>query len=106
MNEAPATTEVMTSALGSLDSIPDIKFSPRQLRAIEGLAHGPKMREELDRWCGCSNGPELVRKLRIKGISIDCEEVRRIDRDGRPCYPGKYSLSADGHEAAQRMGLI
>ena len=67
--------------------------NPRHLRALTALERGPVMREELDRIAGCSNGPQLVGDLRELGLKIECERVRMIDRDGRPCCPGRFYLT-------------
>jgi len=64
------------------------------------------MRETLDGYIGCSNAPEIVRQLRAKGISIDCQEVKSVDRDGKPCYPGRYRLTDFGRQTLERRGLL
>jgi hypothetical protein len=68
--------------------------NPRQLRALAALARRPMPRESLDRVVGCSNSPELVAALRRRGLDMPCERISFIDRDGRVCRPGVYSLSA------------
>lgn len=80
------------------------RFSPRQRRALEALWNGARMRESLDRIAGCSNAPQLVSDLRDKGIDIDCTLVDSVDRDGRPCKPGRYELTDKGRDALQRWG--
>lgn len=67
--------------------------NPRLLRAIRTLLRGPVMRERLDRIAGASNGPELVRVLRRKGLQIPCKRLPVKDRDGRDCRPGQYQLT-------------
>lgn len=67
----------------------------RHLRALVVLLVGPVFREELDKIAGCSNGPELVAELRRRGLEIPCEPVKRLDKDGKPCRPGVYSLTDD-----------
>ena len=64
------------------------------------------MREHLDAYAGVSNGPMLVSQLRDKGLSIACEELRSIDRDGRPCWPGRYSLTFKGRQTLAEWGLL
>lgn len=76
--------------------------NPRHLRAIQALTAGPVMREQLDRIAGASNGPELVSELRRLGLCVPCERVKRRDRDGRPCRPGRYSLSPADREKLRR----
>lgn len=70
----------------------------RHLRALAVLLKRPVSRENLDSIAGCSNGPELVAELRRRGLEGEllCERIAFIDRDGRPCRPGVYSLTAKG----------
>lgn len=77
--------------------------TPRYYRALRALAAGPLMREELDRAAGASNGPDTVAALVRAGWRIECERLNRIDRDGRPCKPGRYTLQADQREIAARF---
>ena len=82
--------------------------TPRYFRALRALALGPLMREELDRVSGSSNGPEVVAALTRAGWRIECERLDRIDRDGRPCKPGRYTLQNNQREVAAlfaRRGL-
>ncbi len=66
----------------------------REWAAVEALRSRPHMREELDRAIGASNSPHIVMQLRRKGFDIHCELIKRIDRYGKACQPGKYSLLA------------
>lgn len=68
--------------------------NPRHCRALALLLQRPARREEVDRAAGASNGPELVAELRRRGLDVPCERVPAIDRDGRPCRPGVYHLTA------------
>ena len=68
--------------------------NPRHLRAIAALLRRPISRQELDSMAGASNSPELVAELRRRGLEVPCERIRFIDRDGYPCRPGVYSLTA------------
>ena len=72
--------------------------NPRHLRAIAVLLKRPISRENLDAIAGCSNGPELVAELRRRGLEGEllCERIAFTDRDGRPCRPGVYHLTAKG----------
>ncbi|MEA3299136.1 MAG: hypothetical protein U9R22_02850 [Pseudomonadota bacterium] len=80
--------------LSALDSA---KFTgidtPRQWRVIRALLTGPQSRETIDRVAGASNGPEVIRQLRVNGLIIPCELVPHTDRDGRPGKHGVYHLS-------------
>ena len=67
----------------------------RHLRALSFVLVRPLFREELDKIAGCSNGPELVAELRRCGLEVPCHRVTRLDKDGKPCRPGVYSLTDD-----------
>ena len=69
--------------------------SPRQYRAIEALLKGDVSREQLDRIAGASNSPALIAGLRDKGLTIPCERVASIDRDGNKTRHGVYSFTVD-----------
>lgn len=64
--------------------------NPRELRLIHTLLRGPTRRETLDREVGCSNAPDLIHRVRKKGLEIPCERVEITDRDGQMCRPGIY----------------
>lgn len=74
-----------------------IQLSARERRVlVHLLAHVSAMREVVDRVAGSSNGPDVIARVRHKlGIEIKCDRVQAIDRDGKPCKPGLYSLSND-----------
>ena len=75
--------------------------SPRHIRVLQALLERGKLtREQLDDISGSSNGPDVVLKLRCKGLSIPCELVQRIDRDGRPCEAGIYRLTTKDQPCA------
>jgi hypothetical protein len=79
------------------------KFTARQSRVLQALMNrqGWIWREDIDRIAGASNGPEVIRQLRHHhGIEIDMVKVDKIDRDGKPCKPGKYKITERGIEAA------
>jgi hypothetical protein len=67
--------------------------NPRQLRVIQALLSRPLPRQQLDSVAGASNGPELVSDLRGRGLDVPCTRISFIDRDGRVCSPGIYSLT-------------
>ena len=74
--------------------------TPRCFRTLRALASGPLMREEVDRVSGSSNGPEVIATLIRAGWRIECERLDRIDRDGRPCKPGRCTLQDNQREMA------
>lgn len=102
--KTPDPTKAESSAPNSVNSNNPPRFTPRQQRALDALWTGPKMREALDRMAGCSNGPQLVRDLKDKGIDIDCVLIESIDRDGRPCKPGRYELTDRGRLTLNQIG--
>lgn len=105
MKTPDPTVTAESSALNSPDDTPSVKLNQRKHRAVAALLRGPVMREELDRAAGVSNGPALVRDLRALGLDIECELVRKIDRDGRSVKPGRYSLTERDRELVRRWGL-
>lgn len=68
--------------------------NPRHQRVLALLLTRPAKREEIDRIAGCSNAPELIAELRRRGLELPCERVEALDRDGRPCRPGVYHMTA------------
>lgn len=67
--------------------------NPRHLRFLTSLLQGSRTREEADQIAGCSNSPQLISDLRTLGLELPCSRLRRIDRDGKKCAPGIYSLT-------------
>ena len=66
---------------------------PRELRAITALLSDSQSRESLDRAIGCSNTPDVIYRLRRKGLDIPCIFMDDIDRDGLPIRRGVYFLT-------------
>lgn len=88
------TTDVTAAA--ALDEPPHAPLltNARDLRALQRLYAGPTLREEMDRVVGTSNSPEYVSRLRKKlAVPITCDLVERVDRDGKACFVGRYSIS-------------
>lgn len=81
----------------------------RELRALTALLERPRMREAMDGVTGASNTPDLVLGLRKKGLEIPCERLKAIDRDGKTCRPGRYSLTPSDRRAViawlRRIGI-
>lgn len=68
---APKTEEMNASVVAASVSKFTGTSNPRELRAIHALMIRPMPREHLDKFVGCSNGPDLVRKsptLTVMGI--------------------------------------
>lgn len=85
--------------------------SPRHVRVLRALMKFRKLtREQLDRVAPASNGPDLVRQLRGKGLTVPCTLLQRVDRDGRPCEVGEYRLTQQDRQAViawmRREGLV
>ena len=105
--KTPATTEAMTSATHSAivadqhQADKPMHLTPRQSRALALLLPGHWVaRETFDREVGASNGPDLIQQLRRKlgHGAIDMQHFDMVDRDGRPCRPGRYRLTDAGRE--------
>lgn len=75
-----------------------LHLTQRQRRALVALLERPRSREELDRIAGTSNSPDLVSRLRRRGILILCEHVSHTDRDGVKGWHGVYKLPASERE--------
>ena len=71
-----------------------LHLTTRQRRALVALLERPRSREDLDRIAGTSNSPDLVSRLRQRGILILCEHVSHTDRDGVKGWHGVYRLPA------------
>lgn len=72
----------------------------RMIRLVWALLHGPLWREVADRVGKCSNSPDEIAKIRRLGPGAEhlvCTRYTVIDSDGKPCRPGRYSLTPTGH---------
>ncbi len=67
--------------------------NPRELRALAALYANPTPRKQLDRAIGCSNSPDVIFRLRQKGLECPCALVEDFDRDGEKIRRGVYSLA-------------
>lgn len=102
-SNAPEKSAHSTGALPTLTA--------RQSRVLDALAiaAGWLFREEVDRIAGASNGPQIILELRRKVTGedgIEMEQVEAIDRDGRPCRPGRYRLTETGRARLQTLGWV
>ena len=68
--------------------------NPRELRALNALLRRPLPREHGDREAGCCNFPDLIDRLRRRGLAVPCDKAPVIDRDGREVKRGIYHLTA------------
>lgn len=90
-----------SSAQNSANTKTTPGFTPRQGRVVEALCStdGWIARESVDRIAGASNGPQVIAELRHRwGIAIEMKRVDCLDRDGRPCKPGRYRITPDGRQ--------
>ena len=76
----------------------------QQHRALLALLTARRLsREALDRAAAASNSPDLVMKLRACGLNIDTERVEAINRFGKPCRHGVYTLPASETAKARKL---
>lgn len=71
-----------------------IKANRRYERATIALLNGSVDRPKLDKIVGTTNAPMYVLWLREMGLTIDMERINSHDRDKRPSWYGRYSLSS------------
>lgn len=106
--KTPPNHTAFESAPDKANSNTEKKFTgtdnPRELRAIHALLTRPQPREHLDRSVGCSNAPDLVSRLRRRGLEIPCSMIDAIDRDGKDVKRGVYQLT-DGDKRKVRAWL-
>lgn len=76
---------------------------PRQKRLLAALLRQPVSRERADRICRASNAPDVVLKLRARGVPIQTERVPCVTHDGNPSFYGRYWLDNAGKVAAREM---
>lgn len=76
--------------------------SAAELRVLNRLMQGPLTREQVDAIAGWSNGPELMRSLKNRGLVWQCERVTVTNKDGRQTRRGLYYLTAAGRVQVRR----
>lgn len=67
--------------------------NPRELRALAALLKRPHLRKEIDSIAGCANTPDLISRIKKRGLDIRCVRETVIDRDGKKCRSGIYYLT-------------
>jgi len=77
------------------------QFTLRHVRILKHLLqHGEMKRTSVDEVAVCVNGPQEIRRLRIKGFELPCERVPHVTWDGRDIKRGIYHLTdADAEKA-------
>jgi len=68
--------------------------SEPQQRALNALLVRPCKRESVDRIAGVSNGPDLIGRLRDRGLTIPCTMTPGLTRDGKKVDYGVYWLTS------------
>lgn len=77
----------------------------REYRLIEALyRHGEVSRHDLDELVGAENSPDVVFRMKSTGWELPCKRRKMIDRDGKTCMPGFYSLSEADRQAVEKNG--
>lgn len=94
VNTAPNSTNSVQQA-----GVFRLSGSQREERLLLALLEKPHFREHLDRRAGASNSPDIVFRLRNRGLTIPCERVVLKDRDGNECRSGLYSLTDPDRQA-------
>lgn len=79
----------------------DLGFHERA--AVVALLAAPHSREQLDRVARCSNSPNVVMKLRRRGIEISTQRVVFEGPSGRKSWHGRYELSSEGRQRAREL---
>ena len=80
------------------------KLASREKRVINALLiNGTVTREALDGIAGASNSPDIVFRLRGHGLEIPCERIKKLDKDGKACWPGQYSFTPKDRSLAREM---
>lgn len=80
-----------------------ITLPPRQKRLLQALLSGPVTREQADRISRASNSPDVVARLRARGVCIRTERVRFVTCDGRNSFYGRYWIDRPYKAAARDL---
>jgi len=92
--------------LFGFDDVPLPPFSgtvsAAELRVLNRLMQGPLTREQVDAVSGWSNGPELMRSLKNRGLVWVCERIETVNRDGRVTRRGLYHITDVGRVQVRR----
>lgn len=71
-------------------------------RVLNRLQYGALTREQVDAISGWSNGPELMRSLKNRGLVVECDRVPVTNKDGRQTMRGLYYLTEAGRVQVRR----
>lgn len=72
------------------------------LRVLSALLRGALTREQVDAISGWSNGPELMRSLKNRGLVVECDRIPVTSKDGRQTMRGLYYLTEAGRVQVRR----
>ena len=74
----------------------NVKLSPKQQYALDILLRNPEgiLSNELRRAVKTNNIAQVIRKLRLSGIGIDCIREHYLDSDGDEGVIGRYVLAS------------
>lgn len=100
--ESPGLAGGGAAVLESGQQLHSIK-NPRQRRVLNALLERAITREQADKIARASNSPDIVFRLRCKGVPIQTTIIRCADADGRPSHYGRYWLRQDDKPAIRAM---
>ena len=111
VNAVSDASQTHQGALGRANSVIGKRLTAREFRVLTALwnSRGWVWREEIDRVAGASNGPHIIMMLRTKVTGhqgLEMERVPSIDRDGKPCNPGRYRLNELGCQRVRESGVL
>jgi hypothetical protein len=64
--------------------------SKPQARVLHAITRRKLTRKQVDRIAAVSNGPDVIMKLRARGLELPCHKVPCVDRDGGVTWYGVY----------------
>ncbi len=73
----------------------------REYRILKQLLIKPTFRKELNDTIGAINPPHNIMQMRKCGWVLPCMHIQIVDRDGKKCRPGVYSLHPNEIEIAK-----
>ena len=67
--------------------------NPREGRVLNALMVRSRTRKHTDEIAGASNAPDLIKRLRDRGLEIPCDKMPAFDRDELKTEYGVYHLT-------------
>lgn len=68
--------------------------SKPQARVLHEVIRRKLTRKQVDRIAAVSNGPDVIMKLRARGLELPCHRIPCIDREGAVTWYGVYIATA------------